>query len=122
MEKSIIVNLEPEKSTKNCVKFVEKQENEFVPELLGSLYVQKSTLAGLKFNGGKIAVTILCGKAKGGVVFTMEKTTQNTVKFAEVVENEFVPVQIGSIYVPKATLAGLGYSGGEITVKISIVK
>ena len=122
MEKSIIVTLNPEKSTKNCVKFVEKQENEFVPELLGSLYVQKSTLAGLKFNGGKIAVTILCGKVKGGIVFSMEKTTQNTVKFAEVVESEFVPVQIGSIYVPKSTLAGIGYKGGEITVKIALAK
>lgn len=120
MEKSIIVNLEPEKPTKNCVKFVEKQENEFMPELLGSLYVQKSTLAGLKFNGGKIAVTILCGKAKGGIVCQFEKSTQNTVKFAEVVENEFVPVQIGSIYVPKSTLAGIGYKGGEITVRIAL--
>lgn len=120
MEKSIIVNLEPEKSTKNCVKFVEKQENEFVPELLGSLYVQKSTLAGLKFNGGEIAVTIQCGKVKGGVVFAMEKTTQNTVKFAEVTESEFAPVQIGSVYVPKSTLAGIGYKGGEITVRIAL--
>lgn len=122
MEKSIIVNLEPEKSTKNCVKFNEVTANEFMPEKLGSLYVQKSALAEIGFNGGNINVSITTddnNAEDGDLKFTAEKSTKNTVKFAESVANEWVPEKIGSLYVPKFTLAELGYAGGEIYVNIS---
>ena len=120
-KKTTTVIMSPEKSTKNCVKFVETNVSEFLPELLGSLYVQKSMLAGLTYVGENIVVTLCPGKGDG-IVMTPEKATKNTWKFNEVVANEFMPEQIGSIYVPKATLAGMGYNGGEITVKIAIAK
>lgn len=120
-QKTTTIIMEPEKATKNCVKFVEKQESEFLPELLGTLYVQKSTLAGLTYTGEKLCVILYPGKGDG-IVMTPEKPTKNTWKFNEVVENEFVPEKIGSVYVPRATLAGMGYTGGEITVKLSIAK
>ena len=119
--KTTTIIMEPEKSTKNCVKFTEKQVSEFLPELLGTIYVQKSTLAELCYVGEKIVVTLCPGKCDG-IVMTPEKSTKNTWKFNEVVANEFVPEKIGSIYVPKATLAGMGYTGGELTVKIAIAK
>ena len=55
----------------------------------------------------------------GDLKFTAEKSTKNTVKFAESVANEWVPEKIGSLYVPKFTLAELGYAGGDIYVSIS---
>lgn len=120
-QKTTTIIMEPEKTTKNCVKFVEKPESEFLPELLGTLYIQKSTLAEMTYVGEKIAVTLYPGKGDG-IVMTPEKATKNTWKFNEVVENEFVPEKIGSVYVPKSTLAGMGYTGGEISVKLSIAK
>lgn len=111
----------PEKSTKNCVKFVETPVSEFSPELLGTLYVQKSTLAELNYSGEKIVVTIMAGK-HNGIVMVPEKATKNTWKFNEVVKSEFTPEKIGSVYVPKSTLAGMGYNGGELTVTIAIEK
>ena len=125
MESIITITLSMKKATKNCVKFNEVTETEFIPEELGSIYVQKSALAEIGFNGGNISISITTdadNAEDGDLKFVAEKTTKNTVKFAEVTENEWVPEKIGSLYVPKYTLAELGYTGGEIYVSLSIAK
>lgn len=118
--KSITITMAMEKATKNCVKFVEKTQSDFVPEKIGTLYMQKSFLAEIGFNGGEIEVTL--SQNIGQVKFAYEKPTKNTCKFAEVVANEWTPEKIGSIYVPKSTLAEMGYTGGEIYVGVSVKK
>lgn len=47
------------------------------------------------------------------VEFKMEKATKNTMKFAEVLENEMSAPKIGSLYVQKAALGTLGWSEGK---------
>lgn len=115
---TITITLTTEKTTQNAVRFAEKPATEFDPILLGNLYVQKATLAGMGFNGGDLSVTIVCGDDGEGILFDVEKPTQNTVKFAEVLENEYLPAQIGSMYVPKSTLQKIGYKGGKISVTL----
>lgn len=125
MESIITITLNMEKATKNCVKFNEETASEFVPEKLGSIYVQKSALAEIGFNGGNICISITANAENaedGDLKFKMEKPTKNTCKFAEVVANEWIPEKIGSLYVPKSTLAELGYTGGDIYVSLSIAK
>lgn len=121
----ITITLSMEKATKNCVKFAEVVENEWVPEKLGSIYVQKSALMELGFNGGKLNISITTNAEnaeEGDLKFTFEKATKNTCKFAEAVANEWSPEKIGSLYVPKATLLGLGYTGGDIYVSLSVAE
>lgn len=125
MENIITITLAMEKATKNCVKFNEVTENEFIPEKLGSIYVQKSALAEIGFNGGNICISITTDESNaedGDLKFTAEKTTKNTVKFAEAVANEWIPEKIGSLYVPKFTLAQMGYAGGDIYVSLSVAE
>ena len=125
MENTITITLAMEKATKNCVKFNEVTESEFVPEKLGSLYVQKSALAEIGYNGGNICISITTDAENadaGDLKFIAEKTTKNTVKFAEAVANEWIPEKIGSLYVPKFTLAQMGYTGGDIYVSLSIAE
>lgn len=110
MENIITITLAMEKATKNCIKFAEKTESEFVPEKLGQLYVQKAALAGIGYKGGDLTVKITLGN-DDGIGFKFAKTTKNTVMFTEIVENEFVPEKIGNLYIPKNTLAELGYDG-----------
>ncbi len=126
MANTITVTLSMEKTTKNTVKFAEITENEFMPEILGSIYVPKVTLAGIGYQGGNITVTIkACAEnaedLENAIRMNPEKPTKNTVKFAEVTENEFVPEKIGSVYIPKTTLAGIGYVPNT-TVFVKIAK
>jgi len=53
-------------------------------------------------------------KANANVTVEMQvsKVTKNTVRFEEVLESEFTAPEIGTIYVPKATLGKLGYKDG----------
>lgn len=60
---------------------------------------------------------------KNTVTVTMseEKQTKNTVRFAEKLESEYDAPVIGTLYVPKATLKQIGYTGnGEIVLEISV--
>ena len=118
--KAITITLEMEKPTKNCVKFVEKTENEFTPEKIGNIYIQKFFLQEIGFNGGKIEVTI--SQNVGNSKFVFEKPTKNTCKFNEIAENAWTPEKIGSIYIPKSTLAEMGYTGGDIYIGVSVKK
>ena len=53
------------------------------------------------------------------VLFEMEKATKNTIRFAEVLENELDAPKIGSIYVPKSTLGELGWKeGNKLTIEL----
>ena len=125
MESTITITLTMEKATKNCVKFTEVVANEWIPEKLGSIYVQKSALAEIGFQGGNINVSITTdgnNAEDGDLKFTFEKATKNTCKFAEAVANEWDPEKIGSIYVPKSTLMAMGYQGGDIYVSLTIAE
>ena len=43
----------------------------------------------------------------------MEKATKNTIRFEEVLESELAAPKLGSIYIPKSTLAELGWKEGD---------
>lgn len=47
------------------------------------------------------------------VIFELEKTTKNTVRFTEVLESELDAPKIGTIYVPKSTLGQIGWKEGK---------
>lgn len=119
MKKNITITLSPEKVTKNCVKFAEKPASEFVPEKIGEIYVPKATLAGLGYNGGDICIEIGIGC---DIKLMPEKATKNTYKFNEETVSEFAPEKIGSLYVPKSTLAELDYHGDALYVTIKLAK
>lgn len=54
------------------------------------------------------------------VAMEMEKTTKNTIRFTEVLENELDAPKIGTIYVPKATLGAIGWKEGKkLVIEIS---
>ena len=46
--------------------------------------------------------------------FEQEKITKNTIKFAEVLENEADAVKIGMLYVQKAALKEIGWQTGQV--------
>lgn len=50
------------------------------------------------------------------VEMTMEKATKNTIRFTEVLENDLAAPKLGTIYVPKATLAAIGWKEGKTLV------
>lgn len=125
MESTIItITMSMEKATKNCVKFTEIMANEFMPEKLGSLYIQKSALAEIGYTGGNICIKLCANMdAESGIAFNPDKPTKNTVKFAEVVESEWVPEKIGSLYIPKVTLAEMKWNPGtSVMVKVELAK
>lgn len=56
------------------------------------------------------------------VIFKMEKETRNTIKFAEVLQDELDAAKIGTLYVQKATLKEIGWQSGkplEIELKVA---
>lgn len=119
MANKIEITLNMEKVTKQMVKFAEPVANEFVPEKLGGIYLNKMILAENEYNGKPITVIIRkAEKQDAGILMKMEKVTKGTVKFNEVVNNEFSPAIIGSLYVPKYTLAEIEYNGEDIAVEI----
>lgn len=46
------------------------------------------------------------------IKFEMEKETKNTIRFKEVVGGPLDTPNIGTIYIPKATLKQIGYEPG----------
>ena len=46
------------------------------------------------------------------IKFEMDKETKNTIRFKEVVGGPLDTPNIGTIYVPKATLKAIGYEPG----------
>ena len=46
------------------------------------------------------------------VTFEVEKVTKNAVRFKEVCEQDAAPV-VGTIYIPKTTLAAQGWKQGD---------
>ncbi len=47
------------------------------------------------------------------VQFEFEKDTKNTIRFKEVLDGPLAVAHIGTLYVPKSTLATLGYKEGQ---------
>lgn len=43
------------------------------------------------------------------ITFEIEKDTKNTIRFKEVLKGPLDPPIIGTLYVPKMTLSGLGF-------------
>ena len=60
--------------------------------------------------------------AKSIVIALVEKNiTENKVLFEEPIADEFSVAKLGKVYIPKVTLAELGYKGsGKINVEFSI--
>lgn len=55
------------------------------------------------------------------ITLKMEKATKNTIRFEEVLENELDAPKIGSIYIPKATLAELGWKEDKtLTIEMEV--
>ena len=50
------------------------------------------------------------------VAFEMEKTTKNTIRFAEIMDSELDAPKIGPVYIPKSTLKELGWEEGNVLV------
>lgn len=48
------------------------------------------------------------------VKFEMEKDTKNTIRFKEIGDGPLYVNKIGVIYIPKSTLAELGYKAGQL--------
>lgn len=55
------------------------------------------------------------------VTFKMEKATKNTIRFEEVLANELDAPKIGTLYIPKSTLAELGWKEGD-TIEVEVDK
>ncbi len=47
------------------------------------------------------------------VLFEMEKATKNTIRFTEVKESELAAADLGTIYIPKATLGKIKWADGK---------
>lgn len=56
------------------------------------------------------------------VSFEMEKDTKNTIRFKEITEGVLGIPKIGTVYIPKVTLAGIGYEPGKTLVVTLSVK
>ena len=55
------------------------------------------------------------------IKMSVEKATKNTIKFAEILENEYDVPKIGIVYIPKSTLGTLGWKPEKkISVEISV--
>lgn len=55
------------------------------------------------------------------ITLKMEKATKNTIRFEEVLENELDAPKLGSIYIPKATLAEMGWTEGKtLTIEMEV--
>ena len=120
MESTIKVTLNFGEIKKTTVLFTENPGSEFVPDVIGDLYLPKATVAELVttkgYTGGNIIVEI--GNA-GDIKMMQELPAKKmTVKFTEVAENELLPAKIGNLYVPKSTLKELGYCGDALYMSI----
>jgi hypothetical protein len=55
------------------------------------------------------------------IIFTMDKETKNTIRFTEVLENEFDEPKVGTLYVQKTTLDELEWEEGmRLSVNIDL--
>ena len=52
------------------------------------------------------------------MIFTVERETKNTIRFAEVVEPG-ESAKVGVVYIPKGTLAEIKWADGK-TIKLSL--
>lgn len=53
------------------------------------------------------------------IIFKQEKTTKNTIKFAEQLADELDTPKIGSLYIQKAALKELGWQDGKL-IKVDL--
>ncbi len=53
------------------------------------------------------------------IEFKQEKVTKNTIKFAEMLQDDLDTAKIGSLYVQKAALKEIGWSEGK-TLKVDL--
>lgn len=70
----------------------------------------------------KVGITMANTNKKVTVTLDLEKPTKNTVLFAEKVESALAPEKLGRIYIPKVTLAEIGYAEGKrVQIELSVV-
>ena len=60
--KTVTVNFEVEKITKNKIRFAEKLENEYSAPVIGTLYIPKATLGQIGYTDGKTLCVSLAAK------------------------------------------------------------
>lgn len=55
------------------------------------------------------------------ITLKMEKATKNTIRFEEILESELDAPKLGNIYIPKSTLAEIGWKeGNTITISMEV--
>lgn len=70
----------------------------------------------------KKGVSVMARAQKNTVTaeFEFDRDTKNTIRFAEKVEGPLGVPAIGTIYIPKGTLATMGYAEGQgLTVSVA---
>ena len=121
---SIKVTLNFGEVKKTSVLFTETPANDYVAEIIGNIYLPKTTVGNLiieqNYQPGH-PIVVEFGNT-GDVKLMPEKPTRNTWKFNEETVSEFVPGKIGSVYVPKSTLEKLGYCGDALYMSIKVAE
>jgi len=57
------------------------------------------------------------------VSFRVDRVTKNTVRFEEELAGQLESARIGTLYVPKSTLAQIGYQEGDrLAVELKLAK
>ena len=123
MTKSITITLEEKNITENKVLFEEPIADEFSVAKLGKVYIPKVTIAEIGYKGnGKICVELSLD-VKAGISVKMEEPKKTCVLFSELIADNYTPERIGKIYIPKTTLAELGWKpNANLSVKVSVAK
>ena len=122
MENTIAVTLNFAEIKKTTVKYAENPMSDFVPDVIGDLYLPKATVGDLIVNHGYQGADIIVEIGKTGDIKMMPElpAKKMTVKFNEETVSELMPAKIGSIYVPKSTLEKLGYTGDALYLSIKV--
>lgn len=125
MESIITITLNFGEVKKTTVSFIEKNENEFYPDVIGTVYLPKSTVAELIMNDnyqpGKPIIVEIGNTGDIKLIPELPVKTM-TVKFNEETVSEFVPAKIGKLYIPKSTLEKIGYPGDAIYMTIKVAE
>ena len=109
------------------VKYAEKNADPFRADLLGDLYLPKSTVAELVIQKGYTCGDLIVEIGNTGDIKLMPELPAKamTVKFIEEVGEgamaEIMPKKLGNrIYIPRSTLEKLGYRGDALYISLIV--
>ena len=119
---SITVTLNFAEIKKTTVLYTEQTDSEFVPEIIGNLYLPKATVGDLIVNQGYQGADIVVEIGNTGDIKLMPElpAKKMTVKFNEETISELMPARVGTLYIPKSTLEKLGYTGDALYMSIKV--